>query len=107
MAQQFVNSRLHPGMVFVFIKPTCPYCREAQKILCQLPFKQGLLEFVNITASNDIYAVQDYLQQLTEEARTIAQVFMGNGYINGCSHLIIMQENGELLKWLADMGALQ
>ncbi|XP_006867947.1 PREDICTED: glutaredoxin-1 [Chrysochloris asiatica] len=106
MAQQFVNSRVHPGKVVVFIKPTCPYCRKTQEILCQLPFKQGLLVFVDITASNDTNAIQDYLQQLTG-ARTVPRVFMGNNCIGGCSDLITMQENGELSKRLADMGVLQ
>ncbi|XP_007940736.1 glutaredoxin-1 [Orycteropus afer afer] len=106
MAQQFVNSRIHPGKVVVFIKPTCPYCRQTQEILSQLPFKQGLLEFVDITATTDMNAIQDYLQQLTG-ARTVPRVFMGTDCIGGCSDLITMQKNGELLKRLEEMGVLQ
>lgn len=71
MAQEFVNSKIHPGKVVVFIKPTCPYCRKTQEILCQLPFKQGVLEFVDITATNDTNEIQDYLQRLTG-ARTVS-----------------------------------
>ncbi|EPY73385.1 glutaredoxin (thioltransferase)-like protein [Camelus ferus] len=65
MAQAFVNSKIQPGKVVVFIKPTCPYCRRTQELLSQLPFKQGLLEFVDITATGDTNEIQDYLQQLT------------------------------------------
>ncbi|XP_021795253.1 glutaredoxin-1 isoform X2 [Papio anubis] len=65
MAQEFVNGKIQPGKVVVFIKPTCPYCRRAQEILSQLPIKQGLLEFVDITATNHTNEIQDYLQQLT------------------------------------------
>lgn len=71
MAQQFVNSKIQPGKVVVFIKPTCPYCQKTQEILRQLPFKQGLLEFVDITATNNTNEIQDYLQQLTG-ARTVS-----------------------------------
>ncbi|MBV98682.1 Glutaredoxin-1, partial [Eschrichtius robustus] len=65
MAQAFVNSKIQPGKVVVFIKPTCPYSRRAQELLSHLPFKQGLLEFVDITAHGDTNEIQDYLQQLT------------------------------------------
>ena len=71
MAQAFVNSKIQPGKVVVFIKPTCPYCRKTQELLSQLPFKQGLLEFVDITAAGNISEIQDYLQQLTG-ARTVS-----------------------------------
>ncbi|XP_023395101.1 glutaredoxin-1-like [Loxodonta africana] len=86
MAQEFVNSRIQPGKVVVFIKPTCPYCRKTQEILSQLPFKPGLLEFVDITAITDTSMTQDYLQQLTG-ARTVPRVFMGKECIGGCSDL--------------------
>eukprot|EP00070_Physeter_catodon_P016976 XP_023975817.1 glutaredoxin-1 isoform X2 [Physeter catodon] len=65
MAQAFVNSKIQPGKVVVFIKPTCPYSIRAQELLSHLPFKQGLLEFVDITAHGDTSEIQDYLQQLT------------------------------------------
>lgn len=71
MAQEFVNCKIQSGKVVVFIKPTCPYCRKTQEILSRLPFKQGLLEFVDITATNITSAIQDYLQQLTGE-RTVS-----------------------------------
>ncbi|KAG5201113.1 hypothetical protein MG293_015765 [Ovis ammon polii] len=76
MAQAFVNSKIQSGKVVVFINPTCPYCTRTQELLSQLPFKQGLLEFVDITASGDTNEIQDYLQQLTG-ARTVPQVFIG------------------------------
>uniref|UniRef100_A0A8D0PA84 Glutaredoxin-1 n=1 Tax=Sus scrofa TaxID=9823 RepID=A0A8D0PA84_PIG len=82
MAQAFVNSKIQPGKVVVFIKPTCPFCRKTQDLLSQLPFKEGLLEFVNITATSDTTEIQDYLQQLTG-ARTVPQVFIGKECIGG------------------------
>ncbi|XP_028615964.1 glutaredoxin-1 [Grammomys surdaster] len=106
MAQEFVNCKIQSGKVVVFIKPTCPYCRKTQEILSQLPFKQGLLEFVDITATNNTSEIQDYLQQLTG-ARTVPRVFIGKDCIGGCSELISMQQNGELMARLKQIGALQ
>ncbi|XP_059947802.1 glutaredoxin-1 [Mesoplodon densirostris] len=106
MAQVFVNSKIQPGKVVVFIKPTCPYSRRAQELLSQLPFKQGLLEFVDITAHHDTNEIQDYLQHLTG-ARTVPRVFIGQECIGGCSDLVNMHEKGELLTRLKQIGALQ
>jgi glutaredoxin len=77
MAQEFVNAKIQPGKVVVFIKPSCPYCRKTQEILSQLPFKQGLLEFVDITATSHTSEIQDYLKQLTG-ARTVSVGFSFN-----------------------------
>ncbi|XP_008592856.1 PREDICTED: glutaredoxin-1 [Galeopterus variegatus] len=106
MAHEFVNSKIQPGKVVVFIKPTCPYCKKTQEILSQLPFKQGVLEFVDITATDDVNEIQDYLQQLTG-ARTVPRVFIGKNCIGGCSDLITMQQSGELMTRLKQIGALQ
>ncbi|KAB0381976.1 hypothetical protein FD755_003893, partial [Muntiacus reevesi] len=90
----FVNSNIQSGKVVVFIKPTCHYGRRTQELLSQLPFKQGRLEFVNITPNGDTNEIQDYLQQLT-------------GCIGVCNDLVNMHERGELLAWLKQIGALQ
>ena len=79
MAQAFVDSKIQPGKVVVFIKPTCPYCRKTQELLSRLPFKQGLLEFVDITAAGDTSEIQDYLEQLTG-ARTVSQGSPAQGW---------------------------
>ncbi|XP_006733337.1 glutaredoxin-1 [Neomonachus schauinslandi] len=106
MAQEFVNSKIQPRKVVVFIKPTCPYCRRTQELLSELPFKQGALEFVDITATSDTSKIQDYLATLTG-ARTVPRVFIGKDCIGGCSDLISMYQSGELLKRLNQIGALQ
>ncbi|XP_058512314.1 glutaredoxin-1 [Ochotona princeps] len=106
MAQAFVDSKIQPGKVVVFIKPTCPFCKKAQEILSQLPFKQGFLEFVDITAANDMDGIQDYFQRLTG-ARTVPRVFIGKHCIGGCSDLEALQEKGELVTRLKQIGALR
>ena len=112
MSQAFMNSRVQSGKVVVFIKPTCPYCRRTQKLLSELPFKQGLLEFVDIQilyligANGDTDEIQDYLQQLTG-ARTVPRVFIGKDCIGGCTDLVNIHERGELLTRIKQIGALQ
>lgn len=106
MAQEFVNCNIQPGKVVVFIKPTCPYCVQAEELLKQFSFKQGALKFVDIAATEDTDKIQDYLQQLTG-ARTVPRVFIGKECIGGCTDLINMHEKGELLVRLKQIGALQ
>ncbi|XP_072462190.1 glutaredoxin-1 [Notamacropus eugenii] len=106
MAQQFVNSKIKADRVVVFIKPTCPYCRKAMELLKQLPIKQESLEFVDITAHKDTNAIQDYLQQLTG-ARTVPRVFIGKDCIGGYSDLAALEQNGQLLQKLRQIGVLQ
>ncbi|XP_074058459.1 glutaredoxin-1 [Macrotis lagotis] len=106
MAQQFVDCKIKADKVVVFIKPTCPYCQKTVELLKQLPIKQGSLEFVDITAQRDTSEIQDYLQQLTG-ARTVPRVFIGKDCIGGCSDLIALQQNGQLLQKLQQIGVLQ
>lgn len=106
MAQEFVNSNIQPGKVVVFIKPTCPYCRQTQELLSKFSFKPGALKFVDITAAGDTEKIQEYLQQLTG-ARTVPRVFIGKECIGGCTDLMNMHQHGELLMRLRQIGALQ
>lgn len=106
MAQEFVNGKIHPGKVVVFIKPTCPYCRRTQELLHKDPFKQGTLEFVDITATGDTDEIQNYLQALTG-ARTVPRVFIGKECIGGFTDLEKMHQSGELLTQLKQIGVLQ
>ena len=97
MSQAFVNSKIQSEKLVVFIKLTCPYCRWTQELLSQLPFEQGLLEFVDIQilyligANDDTSEIQDYLQQLTG-ARTVPRVFIGKDCIGGCTDLVNIHE---------------
>nr|KAF6489523.1 glutaredoxin [Molossus molossus] len=102
---EFVNSNIQPGKVVVFIKPTCPYCRQTKDFLSQLSFKPGALIFVDITATGDTERIQDYLQQITG-ARTVPRVFIGQECIGGYTDLMNMHQRGELLMRLRQIGAL-
>ncbi|KYO48723.1 glutaredoxin-1 [Alligator mississippiensis] len=76
MSQQFVKSKLGANKVAVFIKPTCPYCQEAIELLKKYTFKPGHLEFIDLTARNDMSSIQDYFLQSTG-ARTVPRVYIG------------------------------
>uniref|UniRef100_A0A2K6N761 Glutaredoxin domain-containing protein n=1 Tax=Rhinopithecus roxellana TaxID=61622 RepID=A0A2K6N761_RHIRO len=101
MAQESVNCKIQAGKVVVFIKPTCPFCSRPREILSLLPIKQGLLEFVNITATSCTNEIQNYLEQLTG-ARTGPRVFIGKDCIGRSSDL-----SRELLMRLKQIGVLQ
>ncbi|XP_038621688.1 glutaredoxin-1 [Tachyglossus aculeatus] len=106
MAQELVLSQLGPGRVVVFVKPTCPYCRRARDLLLRYRFKPAGLRFVDITAHPHPDALQDYLLRLTG-ARTVPRVFIGTRCIGGCSELTSLDQSGELLPQLQQIGALQ
>lgn len=95
-----MNCKIQSGKVVVFINLTCLYCRKTYKILSQLPFKQGLLEFVDITTTNNTNVIQNYLQQLT-------RVYIGKDCIGRCSDLSSMQQNWKQRTLLKQIGALQ
>ncbi|ELV10161.1 glutaredoxin-1 [Tupaia chinensis] len=106
MAEEFVYRQIQGGKVVVFMKPTCPYCKRAQELLNQLPFKRGFLEFVDITTWDDTDSIQNYFQVLTG-AKTVPRIFFGKDCIGGYTDLVTLQQKGELLPRLKQMGALQ
>uniref|UniRef100_A0ABK0L0M4 Uncharacterized protein n=1 Tax=Rattus norvegicus TaxID=10116 RepID=A0ABK0L0M4_RAT len=73
-AQEYGNCMTQSGKMVVFIEPTFQYCRNTEDVLNQLPFKHGLLGFEDITATNNTYSIQDYVQQLTR-VRIVPLVF--------------------------------
>lgn len=106
MAQASVNSKVQPGKVVVFIKPTCPYCSKTQELLRQFPFKEGLLECVDISATSDTNVIQACLQHLMG-ARMVPRVFIGKECIGACTDLVSMHKRGEILTRLEQIGALK
>lgn len=104
-AEEFVDSHIKPGRMVLFMKPTCPFCRQAEELLCQYPFKRDSLLIVDITVTRNTERIQDYFQQLTG-ARTVPRIFIGNECIGGCSELLEMDRSGELMVRLIEMGAL-
>ncbi|XP_074851415.1 glutaredoxin-1 [Carettochelys insculpta] len=106
MTQAFVQSKIKAGKVAVFIKPSCPYCQSAMSILKKYAFKEGHLEFIDITTQNDMNAIQNYFQQTTG-ARTVPRVYIGEVCIGGYSDLAALEDQGKLSQELQKIGALQ
>ncbi|KAI4901495.1 hypothetical protein NFI96_012295 [Prochilodus magdalenae] len=65
MAQEFVKAKIRGDKVVVFQKPSCPYCGMAKNVLSKYKFKEGCLEFIDISGRDDMGSIQDYLQQIT------------------------------------------
>ncbi|NXC46788.1 GLRX1 protein, partial [Penelope pileata] len=100
MVDSFVKSKLRDDKVTLFIKGSCPYCRNAVALLKEFNFRPGCLEVVDITGRDDI---QDYFQQTTGQ-RTVPRVFIGKTCIGGFSDLRALQE--QLPTMLRQIGAL-
>ncbi|XP_039401549.1 glutaredoxin-1 [Mauremys reevesii] len=105
MTQEFVQSKIKSDKVAVFIKPGCPYCQDAVKLLKKYPFKKGHLEFIDITTEDDMAGIQAYFQQTTG-ARTVPRVYIGEVCIGGYSDLAALEEQGKLSQKLKQIGAL-
>lgn len=74
MAQQFVQAKITGDKVVVFLKPACPFCVTAKRVLSEYKFKPGHLECVDISGHSDMVKIQDYLMELTN-ARTVNAAF--------------------------------
>ncbi|NP_001279544.1 glutaredoxin-1 [Callorhinchus milii] len=105
MAQQFVESRISFDKVVLFIKPTCPFCISAQKVLNKYQFKAGRLQIHDITSHPEASSVQDYLQQKTG-ARTVPRVFIGEKCIGGGSDVEQLERSGKLKDMLHNIAAI-
>ncbi|TNM88557.1 glutaredoxin-1 [Takifugu flavidus] len=106
MAQQFVQTKITGGKVVVFLKPTCPYCVMAQRVLSQYKLKPGYVEYADISGHPDMDKIQDYFMELTG-ARTVPRVFIGGKCVGGGSDVADLHESGELKNMLRSIGALQ
>ncbi|KAL7844131.1 hypothetical protein SRHO_G00226700 [Serrasalmus rhombeus] len=106
MAQEFVKAKIKGDKVVVFLKPTCPFCVQAKDVLSKYKFKEGHLEFIDISGRDDTGSIQDYLQQITG-ARTVPRVFIGEECIGGGSDVSELDRSAKLAGMLQKIGALQ
>ncbi|XP_053144495.1 glutaredoxin-1 [Hemicordylus capensis] len=105
MAQQFVNSKLRANKVVVFGKTSCPYCHKAMDLLKKCNLTSEHLEYCDIATQSDMDDIQDYLLKITG-ARTVPRIFFGQKCIGGYSDLHALEEKGELIPILKQIGAL-
>ncbi|NXT02363.1 GLRX1 protein, partial [Jacana jacana] len=100
MADTYVNSRIRENAVTLFVKDSCPYCRNAVEMLKGFSFVPGCLQVFDIAGLDN---VQDYLEQITGQ-RTVPRVFIGRHCIGGLSDL--QRLKGYLPTILRRIGAL-
>ncbi|XP_054842124.1 glutaredoxin-1 [Eublepharis macularius] len=103
MAEHFVSSKIQRNKVTVFGKPSCPYCHMAVELLEALGVKN--LEYVDLTTRADMSNIQNYMERTTG-SRTVPRIFIGETCIGGYDNLKALNDRGELVPRLKQIGAL-
>ena len=82
--------------VIVYSTDSCPYCRQAERLLNArgVPFKT-----VDVTGDD---AMRSKLVELSGGRKTVPQIFIGGRPIGGYTDLVALQQKGELDGLLAD-----
>ncbi|AST09259.1 nonessential glutaredoxin [Murmansk poxvirus] len=106
MAEQFVQEKLSNKKITIFIKPTCPYCRNALDILNRYNFKRGAYEIVDINNFSPEYELRDYFEKITGE-RTVPRIFFGKNSIGGYSDLLDIDNMDALNDILTSMDVIR
>ncbi|AOP31546.1 glutaredoxin 1 [Skunkpox virus] len=106
MAEEFVQERLDDNKVTIFVKFTCPFCRNALDILNKYSFKRGSYEIVDIKEFKPESELRDYFEQLTGD-RTVPRIFFGKTSIGGYSDLLEIDNMDALGDILLSIGVLR
>ncbi|XP_078070893.1 glutaredoxin-1 [Mustelus asterias] len=102
---EYVESKIQPDKVVLFIKATCPYCISAQDVLKGYNFKEDRLQIYDITGHSQMKDIQDCLQKKTG-ARTVPRVFIGTECVGGGSDVQQLEKDGLLKGKLSAIGAI-
>lgn len=76
--------------VEMYIKPTCPFCIKAQKLLDQ---KGVSYEVYNIAGKDDL---REEMIQRAGGRKTVPQIFINNEHVGGCDDLCALDRQGDL-----------
>lgn len=76
--------------VVIYTTNSCPYCRQAERLLTE----RGVT-FQNIDVSTDT-AMRAKLVTMSGGRRTVPQIFIGGEPIGGYSDMVELDERGEL-----------
>ncbi|ABD97421.1 glutaredoxin [Cowpox virus] len=106
MAEEFVQQRLANNKVTIFVKFTCPFCRNALDILNKFSFKRGAYEIVDIKEFKPENELRDYFEQITG-GRTVPRIFFGKTSIGGYSDLLEIDNMDALGDILSSIGVLR
>ncbi|XP_048382711.1 glutaredoxin-1 [Stegostoma tigrinum] len=105
MAQDYVDSKIYPNKVVLFIKKGCPFCVTARNVLEAYDFKEDRLQIYDISGHSEMKAIQDYLEKITG-ARTVPRVFIGTECVGGGSDVAELEKAGLLKGKLNAIGAI-
>ena len=84
------------AMVTLYMKPTCPYCLRAERLLRE----RGCMGLRRLRVDID----PELRAQMFERtgARTVPQIFIGERYVGGCDELMALDAMHELVPLLRD-----
>jgi glutaredoxin 3 len=83
--------------VKIYTTPICPYCVRAKSLL----EKKGAM-FDEVDVFMDADARQE-MEDKTNGARTVPQIFIGEKYVGGCDELYALESEGRLDPLLNDV----
>ncbi|XP_051876106.1 glutaredoxin-1 [Pristis pectinata] len=105
MAQEYVDKKIQPDKVVLFVRGSCPYCVLAKNVLENFDFKQDRLQIYDITDHPEMREIQNYLENITG-ARTVPRVFIGTECVGGGSDVKQLHDTGVLKEKLIAIGAI-
>jgi len=74
----------------IYTTPICPYCVRAKALL----MKKGA-PFDEVDVFMDADARQE-MEDMTNGARTVPQIFIGEQHVGGCDELYALESQGQL-----------
>ena len=82
--------------VTMYMKPTCPYCLRAERLL----HERGCTELHKLRVDTE----PERRAQMIERtgARTVPQIFIGERYVGGCDELMALDAMDALVPLLRD-----
>lgn len=84
--------------ILMYVKPTCPYCREAVAILRNAGVSHEKIKQIDVGKNPSIRE-----QLLKQGLKTVPQIYINDSHIGGCDDLRQLQRNGRLEKRLKDI----
>jgi len=74
----------------IYTTPICPYCVRAKALL-----KKKGADFDEVDVFMDADARQE-MEDVTNGARTVPQIFIGEQHVGGCDELYALESQGQL-----------
>ncbi len=76
--------------VTIYTTPICPYCYRAKQLLKK---KGAAFDEIDVFMDSD---ARSQMEQKSEGARTVPQIFIGDMHVGGCDDLYALDGEGKL-----------